>query len=89
MNSSRKAKKKIIVKSYTKLVLMGMLVLGATNFCGFIDNIVISRSLGDDALAAVGYFSPIMALSTFAYVIILGTVILCGNFIGAGQRQRG
>lgn len=37
-----------------------MLVLGATNFYGFIDNIVISRSLGDDALAAVGYFSPIM-----------------------------
>ena len=88
MEGSRKAKKKLIVKSYTKLVLMSMLVLGATNFCGFIDNIVISRYLGDDALAAVGYFSPVAALASLAYVIILGTVILCGNFIGSGERQK-
>ncbi len=88
MENSRKVKKKIIVESYTRLVLMGMVVLGATNFCGFIDNIVISRYLGDEALAAVGYFSPVMALSSLSYVIIIGTVILCGNFIGSGQRQK-
>jgi len=88
MENSGTVKKKIIGESYIKLVLMGMLVLGATNFCGFVDNIVTGIYLGDEALAAVGYFSPVTALASFAYVIILGSMILCGNFIGSGQRQK-
>ena len=49
---------------------------------------MISRFLGTDSLAAVGYFSPVIALISIMYVIILGTVILSGNFIGAGQRKK-
>ena len=88
MENSRKAKKRIIFESYIRLALMGMVVIGATNLCGFIDNIVIGRYLGEEALAAVGYLSPVMAFTSFIYVITFGAMILCGNFIGSGQRQK-
>ncbi len=88
MENSRKAKKRIIFESYIRLVLLGMVIIGATNLCGFIDNIMIGRYLGDEALASVGYFSPVMAITSFIYVITFGALILCGNFIGSGQRKK-
>lgn len=88
MEKTRTAKRKIIFESYKRLVLLSMVVACAANLCGFIDNIVISRFLGDAALAAVGYFSPVMAVSGLLYVIIVGTSMMSGNFIGSGQRDK-
>ncbi len=88
MEKTRTAKKKIIFESYLRLLLVNMVVVASSNICGFIDNIVISRFLGAGALAAVGYFSPILAVSGLSYVIVIGTTMLCGNYIGSGQKDK-
>lgn len=88
MKPSQSAKHKIIHEAYIRLVLVGIFTLAATNICGFIDNLMIGRYLGERALAAVGYFAPMSVLTGLAYIIILGSVIVCGNYIGSGQQQK-
>ena len=56
--------------------------------CGLIDNLFIGRSLGKDALAAVGFFSPVTTAIGFCYVIILGAQVLTGNLVGAGKTKK-
>ncbi len=85
MEKDRTAKRKMIHTAYGRLMLVSMVVLLATNVCGFIDNIVVSRFLNTSALAALSCFSPISAITEMSYVITLGTVIICGNLIGAGK----
>ena len=88
MKNNWSARKRIIRKSYVRLLLLGIVTLMATNICGFIDNVVISRYLDPRALAAVGYYSPLSVVTGIGYVVILGTASLCGNFIGAGQQSK-
>lgn len=88
MKTDRISRTKIVREAYFRLVLVSIVSLATTNLCGFIDNIVISRYLGAQALAAVGFFSPISVLNGLAYVVVLGAVVLCGNFIGSGQSEK-
>ena len=88
MEQNRSAKQKIIRESYVRLLMVNIFALIATNICGFIDNIMIGRFLGTQALAAVGYFSPLSVVTGLPYVVILGAVIIVGNCIGAGQQDK-
>ena len=87
MDDMRKAKKRIILESYIRIVFISVVGLGATNMCGFIDNIVIGRFLGADHLAAVGFFLPITVASGLPYVLVMGTSLMAGNLIGSGKRE--
>lgn len=88
MQQDRSSKRKLIRESYIRIVLVTIISLATTNVCGFIDNIMISNSLGTEALAAVGYYAPLSVLSGLASVIILGAVVLCGNLMGSGQSDK-
>lgn len=88
MRNNRSAGKKIIRESFARLLLLNIFVLMAANISCFVDNIVISKYLGTQALAAVGYFSPLSVVTGIAFVVILGSATLCGNFIGSGQQRK-
>ena len=88
MNINQSAKKLLIRKSLIRLMLVNIFVMAATNLCGVIDNLVTSRTLGVEALSALGYFAPVASVTGISYVIILGAVTLSGNLIGSGQAQR-
>ena len=78
----------LLLRPYIKLMIINIMVLMANLVCGFIDKIVIGRFLGDKALSAVGYFSPIASFSGFSVAIVTGTVIICGGFIGSGRQDK-
>lgn len=82
------AKKILIRKSYLRLVLVSIVTMAATNTLGVVDNVVIGRIPGTRALSAVGFFAPVSVVTQLANVITMGLVILCGNFIGAGQQEK-
>ena len=84
----RKSQNKIIRGSFLRLMVMNMLLIITTCVCGLIDNLFIGRVLGKEALAAVGFFSPVTTAVGLSYVLILGAQILTGNFIGAGQTKK-
>ncbi len=88
MKTDRSAKQRILRKSYSRLALVNMVVLVATTVCSFIDNVVISNFIGPKALAAVGYFSPVLSITGLVFVLIVGTAILCGNYIGEGEQKK-
>ena len=88
MDNNRTAKRKILLKAYVRIALVNMMVLITTNIIGFIDNAIISKTLGNGALAAIGYFYPISTITGLAFLIIGGTGILCGSFIGSGQQHK-
>lgn len=79
---------KLIRSAFVRMMIVNMFVMIATNICGFVDNIVIGRILGTDALAAVGYFSPVATAVSLFNVIVLGVQVLCGNYIGAGKKEQ-
>ena len=84
----RQSQKRIIRKAFLRLTFMNVLILIANCACGLIDNIFVGRILGKDALAAVGFFSPVTVAAGLSYVIILGTQVLTGNLVGAGQTKK-
>ncbi len=81
------ARRKLIRGAYLRLMINNTLILIATCACGFIDNLFIGQRLGKEALAAVGFFSPVSTAVGFSYILIMGTQILTGNLIGAGNTK--
>ena len=56
--------------------------------CMLIDNIVISRFLGVDALAAYGYTQPVLlAFAAPGAMISAGVQVVCGKTLGRGDRE--
>ena len=81
------SRKKLIRGAFLRLMINNVLILIATCACGFIDALYIGRGLGKDALAAVAFFSPVSVAVGFSYVLILGTQVLSGNLVGAGETK--
>ena len=78
----------LISGAFVRLMIATVLLTITTCACGLIDNLFIGRFLSSEALAAVGYFSPVTTAVGMAYVIILGTQVLTGNLVGAGQIRK-
>ncbi len=78
----------LIRGSFIRMLFVNMFVLMAMSICGFVDSLVISRRLGPEALAAVGFFSPVATGIGMFNMVVIGSQILIGNAIGAGKKDR-
>ena len=78
----------LIRGSFVRMLFVNMFVLITRSVSGFVDSLVISQRLGPDALAAVGFFSPVVMGIGMYYIIVIGAQILIGNYIGAGKKDR-
>lgn len=83
-----KSQKRIIRGAFLRLMIINVFILVATCACGLIDNIFVGIMLGENALAAMGFFSPVTVAVGLSYVIILGTQVLTGNLVGARQTKK-
>ena len=78
----------LILGSFIRMLFVDMFVLMTMSICGFVDSLVISRRLGPEALAAVGFFSPAAQGIGMFNMVVIGAQILIGNFIGAGKKEQ-
>lgn len=83
-----RSRKHLIRGAFLRLMINNMLLIVTICVCGLIDNLFIGRELGQDSLAAVGFFSPVSVAIGFCYVIILGTQVLTGNLVGKGEIKK-
>ena len=83
-----KTPKRLIRNVFLRLMISNVLVTMTTSACGLIDNMFISRLLGEEALAATGFFSPVLSIVSLAYVVIVGTQLLTGNLVGEGKTKQ-
>ena len=79
---------KLIQSAFVRMMIVNMFVMMTSCLNSFIDNLIVGRILGTDALAATGYFAPIATAVGFYNVIVLGVQVLGGNFIGAGKKEK-
>lgn len=78
---------KLIQSAFVRMMIVNMFVMMASCLNGFVDNLIVGRLLGTDALAATGYFAPVATAIGFYNMIVLGVQVLSGNFIGAGKKE--
>ncbi len=79
--SSDRLLKSLFGKVLPEHMVSGLIIMLNT----IIDSYITSRLLGADAMAALGFYSPISNLIFLCYVLITGSQILCGNSIGRGK----
>ena len=79
--------KGLIRGAFLRLMFNNIFIFVATCACGVIDNLFVGRILGQDALAAVGFFSPVMTAAGLSYVLIMGVQVLSGNYVGEGKTE--
>lgn len=80
--NDRTSQRKLITSVFLKMMINSTAFMVTVTICALIDNIFTGRILGKDALAAAGFFSPVITIGYFCYIIILGTQILTGNLVG-------
>ncbi len=88
MNSEGKTRKKLISEGFFRLMIASTFMYVATNINGLVDGMFTGRVLGNNALAAMGFFVPVMTAISLTNMLVLGTQILCGNLIGSGQKEK-
>ena len=79
---------RLIRGPFIRMLFVNMFVLMSMSICGFVDSLVISRRLGPDALAAVGFFLPLAMGVGMLNMVVIGSQILIGNYIGAGKKDK-
>lgn len=81
-------KRKQIRSAFFKLLpvqIFGVLI-GAINH--FIDSLIVGNFLDTETMAAVGFFAPLGTIIGLSHLIVVGVQILCGNYIGSGERKK-
>ena len=83
------ANAKIVTKLLFRLLPVQMLLaaVGAVN--GIVSSIFASNFVGTDAMSAVGLYSPLnMLVSSIGTILVGGSVILCGKYMGQNKQDR-
>jgi len=85
----QKANSKMVTKLMFRLLPVQILLaaVGAVN--GIVSSFFASNYVGIDAMSAVGLYSPIhMLLNAISMMLMGGSVILCGKYIGKNQQEK-
>lgn len=78
---------RILKEMYLKLLPQQMIAGLIFTVNTIVDSLVTSRFLGTDAMAALGFYSPVSNILYLCYILITGTQVLCGKSIGRGQKK--
>lgn len=84
-NSISGTRKSLIRIPFTKMMVSNIFVFFVTGICVLIDNMFVGMYLGPEALAAIGFYSPVATAIQLCFVIITGVQIVGANLIGAGK----
>ncbi len=81
--------RKMITKLMFRLLPVQILLSLVGSVNGIVSSYFASNFIGVDAVSAVGLFSPInMLLTAISTIIVGGSVILCGKYMGENQQDK-
>ena len=83
------ANARMVTKLLFRLLPVQILLaaVGAVN--GIVSSFFASNYVGIDAMSAVGLYSPLnMLISAVSMVLVGGSVILCGKYMGENRQDR-
>ena len=89
MDTAKTANAKMVTKLLFRLLPVQILLaaVGAVN--GIVSSFFASNFVGTDAMSAVGLYSPLnMLVSSIGAILVGGSVILCGKYMGQNRQDR-
>ena len=79
---------RIIRKLLMTIMPVQALAMGLPSINGLINTFIIGNFIGSDALATIGFCDPLTLLISVANCILAsGSQILCGQYLGKGDRE--
>ena len=78
----------LVWKAFLRLLPIQIIEIIVFAINTFVDSLITSRFLGTDSMAAIGFFGPVAMVIGVTDVIIFGTQIVCGRFIGSGEGDK-
>ena len=78
----------LVWKAFLRLVPIQIIEIIVFAINTFVDSVITSRFLGTEGMAAIGFFGPVAMVIGVTDVIIFGTQIVCGRFIGSGEGDK-
>ena len=87
MNQAANAK--MVTKLLFRLLPIQILLAAVGSVNGIVSSFFASNYVGIDAMSAVGLYSPLnMLLSAISLMLVGGSVILCGKYMGQNQQEK-
>ena len=79
----------MITKLFFSLLPVQIMLIGISSMNAIVDSMMASNFIGPDALAMTGLFLPVVKIvETVNMVLLGGSQILCGQFLGKNQIER-
>lgn len=79
---------RMLTKAFLQLMPVAILTMIIPSINSVIDVTVASRFVGVDAVTAIGFYNPLIyILQGISTILLGGTVILMGKFLGSGKSQ--
>ena len=78
----------LVWKAFLRLLPIQIIEVIVFAINTFVDSLITSRFLGTDSMAAIGFFGPVAMVIGITDVLIFGSQILCGRFIGSGEGDK-
>ncbi|MBR2547777.1 MAG: ATP-binding protein [Eubacterium sp.] len=79
----------MISKLFFSLLPVQILIVAISSINGIADGLMASNFIGPDAMAVIGLYSPVIKIFETVNVVLLGgSQILCGQFLGKNQIEK-
>ena len=83
------ANAKMVTRQLFRLLPIQILLAAVGSVNGIVSSFFASNYVGVDAMSAVGLYGPLnMLLSAISLMLVGGSVILCGKYMGQNQQER-
>ena len=87
-SSPNRADSQVIVRQYFRLLPVQILLIAIPSLNNIISSLFATNALGVDAMSAISMYAPIaQLLSSVGTMMIGGSVILCGRFMGRNEMR--
>lgn len=78
----------MIRKLFLAMIPVQALAVGLPAINGLLNTSIIGKFIGIDALAAIGFASPLVQIvSMISVMISTGSLLMCGRYLGEGNKE--
>ncbi|MDO5701929.1 MAG: MATE family efflux transporter [Lachnospiraceae bacterium] len=86
---NRNTQSRIISRLFFHLLPVQVMIIAMGSINSIVDGVTASRGIGADAVSAIGlYYSMVRIFEAVTNVLLGGTAVLCGRYLGRGDTEK-
>ena len=88
-NKQTKTNSAIVSKLFFKLLPVQILIFAMGSVNSIVDGVIASRFIAPESVGVIGlYYTMLRILEAIGAVLLGGTAVLCGKYMGSGQTEK-